>query len=298
MYPVDRRTQAFHIYTLGHSIRKTALLLNVSSSSVHRWLSNPTPKTYTRKKPSKGSLIVDSIKATLINNPFLSCRKLQHILQEVFKVPLSHELVRTAILKSGMTKKKAKYFSQPSNLAAKTKDFLHVREQFKAQNAYFVSVDETSFGRNGVETRGYAPKGKRLVLKKPKPTMQTTSILAIVSQSGVVSWQQKVGAFDTKSFHSFLSNTHLPPATVILLDNVSFHHSKVIENLASQKGWRLLFTPPYSPWFNPIEGAFSIVKRHYYQNLSIEHAMNCLTSAHLKSFFTHSLSITSMPDGT
>lgn len=298
MYPLDRRSQAIHIHTLGHSIRKIALLLNVSSSTVHRWLNNPIPKTYTRKLPSKASLIVDSIKAALINNPFLSCRKLQHMLQEVFKFPLSHELVRTAIIKSGMTKKKAKYFSQPSGLAIKTKDFLHLREHFKAQNAYFVSVDETSFGRNGIETKGYAPKGKLLVLKKPRPTMQSTSVLAIVSQSGVVNWQQKVGAFDTNSFHNFLFNTHLPSGTVILLDNVSFHHSKIIESLAVQKGWKLLFVPPYSPWFNPIEGAFSIVKRHYYQNLSIEDAMNSLTPAHLNSFFTYSLNITSMPDGT
>ncbi len=52
----------------------------------------------------------------------------------------------------------------------------------------------------------------------------------------------------------------LPAGTVLLLDNVSFHHSKVVKEYAISQGLVLLYVPPYSPWFNSVEGVFSIAK--------------------------------------
>lgn len=40
MYPLDRRKVAIHIYSVVSSLRKTALLLNISHSTVARW-ANP-----------------------------------------------------------------------------------------------------------------------------------------------------------------------------------------------------------------------------------------------------------------
>ena len=57
-----------------------------------------------------------------------------------------------------------------------------------------------------------------------------------------------------------------------MLDNVSFHHSKVCKEVAYAKGYDLLFVPPYYPWFNPIEGIFSVVKRSFYKGATIQQA--------------------------
>ena len=77
----------------------------------------------------------------------------------------------------------------------------------------------------------------------------------------------------------------------ILLDNVRFHYCKAVKELACKMGWELLFVPPYSPWFNPIEieGIFSIIKRAYYKQLSIDDSIKTVTSQHLQAFFKHSL---------
>jgi transposase len=296
MYPIDRRKQAKYIYSLGHSIRKTAILLNVSSSTVHRWLKHPVPKQYCRSQPSKASVIVDSIRLALLNDPFLSCQKLQALVAQLFNFKVSTTLIHTAIKKSGLTKKKARRFSSPSNLEQKTQAFLNMRESFKSQGMRFVSLDETSFGRNGVNARGYAPKGKKLLLKRLQPTMQTTSVMALVSDLAVIQWEARKGSFDGISFCNFLRRLNLPADTVMLLDNVRFHYTKDAVDIAASRGWHLLFVPPYSPWFNPIEGCFSIIKRHYVQHLSIPEAMNSLTPDHLQAFFNHSLNITQMPE--
>jgi transposase len=72
------------------------------------------------------------------------------------------------------------------------------------------------------------------------------------------------------------------------MDNVAFHHSKIIKELIHKKGWEYLYTPPYSPVFNPIEGVFSIVKRHYSKCMDIVSSFNIVTNTHIKAFFKHS----------
>ena len=50
----------------------------------------------------------------------------------------------------------------------------------------------------------------------------------------------------------------MPPAlwATILLDNAAIHKTPSVRAACQDKGYRLLFTPPYSPEFNPIEMVF------------------------------------------
>ena len=61
MYPNDRIKMAIHIYNILHSLRKTAKLLQVSHSTISRWINNPIRKKYTTKRVLKADLIVDII---------------------------------------------------------------------------------------------------------------------------------------------------------------------------------------------------------------------------------------------
>ena len=123
----------------------------------------------------------------------------------------------------------------------------------------------------------------------------TTSVIAVASQSGIIARRSRHGSFNTQRLLEFLETLHLAAGTVFLLDNVSFHHAKEVKALACQRGWTLLYTPPYSPWFNPIEGMFSIVKRAFYKNGSIDHAFSRLTQSHACAFFGQSLRLRKQP---
>jgi transposase len=46
----------------------------------------------------------------------------------------------------------------------------------------------------------------------------------------------------------------------VVLDNLSAHKSERARELSEERGCQLLFLPPYSPDFNPIEEAFSKIK--------------------------------------
>jgi transposase len=75
-----------------------------------------------------------------------------------------------------------------------------------------------------------------------------------------------------------------PTDTVIILDNVAFHHSNKVKTLAASRGWELLYNPPYSPWFNPIEGV-SIVKRDFYKSQDVYKALSSVKEKHVEAFF-------------
>jgi hypothetical protein len=66
-----------------------------------------------------------------------------------------------------MTRKKARFFGHPKNLPSKTASFLRARMEFIEQQRPYYSLDETSFGRHGRDSKGYAPKGQKLIVKSP-----------------------------------------------------------------------------------------------------------------------------------
>jgi transposase len=59
----------------------------------------------------------------------------------------------------------------------------------------------------------------------------------------------------------------LPPASVIVMDNASFHKRQDIKDAISNAGHRLEYLPAYSPDLNPIEHkwaqAKAVRKQHY-----------------------------------
>ena len=82
MYPIDRRKHANHVYTMFSSLRKTAIILQVSHTTVFRWLKQPERKPYTKRKIiTKSEQVVDTIRIALMNDPFLSLRKLCLIIE-------------------------------------------------------------------------------------------------------------------------------------------------------------------------------------------------------------------------
>jgi transposase len=89
-----------------------------------------------------------------------------------------------------------------------------------------------------------------------------------VTKTGNKDYVVMNGACNRARFESFVDRLPYPPGSVILLDNVSFHHPRKADmcDVFTRKGYVPLFTPPYSPQYNPIEGVFSVVK-HAFRSL-------------------------------
>ena len=296
MYSNDLRAAALNIYSKLYSLRKTARLLQVSHTTVARWLgSSGIRKPYPARR-TKASQIVNAIQSAIQQNPFLTSRSLASLISTSEGVSVSRELVRTALGQQGYSRKKAKFMGRPANIVAKTTDFVARRNALLQAGRQFVSVDETSFGRHGAPVYGWAAKNTPLYAKRTPCRITTTSALAAVWQDGRTTWSMRPGSFNAATFRDAMSGFGIQDGCVILLDNVSFHHSKPIRDLAAEKGWELLYVPPYSPWFNPIEGVFSVVKRAFYKGGSVAPAVAALKASHGVAFFKHAMGIQQSPN--
>jgi transposase len=123
-----------------------------------------------------------------------------------------------------------------------------------------IAVDESSFVSIDTPRRGWALPNVDIPKPAPKKRCRTSLLLAI-DEGGVVSFAMKGGSFNSRSYADFVST--LPQNRRLIADNVAFHKSRAAREAASQRNIALEFTPPYCPWFNPVEFAFSSVKRAY-----------------------------------
>jgi transposase len=290
MYAIDRRQLAAHIYSLVQSLRKTAILLQVSHTTIARWLKQPERKQYVRQS-RKHNKVIECIKGCITSNPLITTNEVRTILKQVCDVSVSTELVRIAIRRLGFSRKRVRFYGDPPDLFAVTHTFLKKRQLFIDQKRRFVSIDETAFGRSCPSIHGYSPIGKRLFVRKTVPRITTVSYACCATSDGSFYTSAPAASFNTTRFCSFIEQLPLKSNDVVLLDNVRFHHTKTVRDSFYSRGVEVLFVPPYSPWYNPIELCFSVIKRAYYKVRDVDFAFQVLQgrSDVIESFFLKSL---------
>lgn len=112
-------------------------------------------------------------------------------------------------------------------------------------------------------SRARGPRGDRVVAKVPHGHWKVLSTVAAMTVGGMLTGATFDAALDTGSFVAFVEQCLVPnlrPGQVVVLDNLSAHKSPRVAELVEAAGARVVFLPPYSPDFNPIEMAFSKVK--------------------------------------
>ena len=83
------------------------------------------------------------------------------------------------------------------------------------------------------------------------------------------------GTCDTGVFNTWLQTRLCPRLNaqhLVIRDNATFHKSPATAQLIAATGATLLFLPPYSPDFNPIEHDFAALnkRREYHETASLE----------------------------
>jgi transposase len=127
-----------------------------------------------------------------------------------------------------------------------------------------VFLDETWATTALSPPRGWAPKGERLVCAVPHGHWHTTTFVCGLRTTGLVAPLVLDGAMNGAAFlaytEQFLAPT-LRPGDIVVLDNPSSHKVSGVRRAIEAAGATVLYLPPYSPDLNPIELAFSKLKR-------------------------------------
>lgn len=157
----------------------------------------------------------------------------------------------------------------------KRRKFLHLRDRFLRGGKIPVHIDECGFAPSVTRRYGYAPRGQRgygLISGNRRP--RTSLIAARINEQLQAPFLFE-GSCDTDVFNFWLATMLCPCLTdehLVILDNAAFHKSPETVRLIEQTGASLLFLPPYSPDFNPIEHDFATLKknREYHEHATID----------------------------
>jgi len=126
-----------------------------------------------------------------------------------------------------------------------------------------VFIDETWASTNMARLRGRAPKGERLKAAIPHGHWKTTTFIAGLRLTGIVAPMVLDGPINHDAFTAYVMQVLVPelrPGDVVIMDNLSSHKGRNIRDMIEAGGATLVYLPPYSPDFNPIENAFAKLK--------------------------------------
>ena len=121
----------------------------------------------------------------------------------------------------------------------------------------FKFVDETGVNLTYTRRYGRAPGGQRVDQPVPLHSGPNVTVIAALTPQGLEAVMEPDGAVNAAAFAVSLEQVLGP---TLVPGNVVVHKSLGLAELVEKRGARLLFLPPYSPDFTPMELAFSKLK--------------------------------------
>lgn len=167
-----------------------------------------------------------------------------------------------------------------------------------AKNLIF--LDESGVNLALTRTSARSKKGKRAHGSKPHKRGKNVSIIGAISLNGLVTQYSILGSVKGLTFEAFIACKLVPKlwkGAYVIMDNCSIHKGEDIEKLITDAGATLIYLPPYSPDFSPIENCWSKIKTilrsigaRTYPDLAkaIEEAFTQVSLEDILGWFTHS----------
>ena len=185
---------------------------------------------------------------------------------EKLSLSLSKSQLSRDIKEAGLKRKRIR--RRP--LARKTKNNENLRTEFcskvstkRHRNILF--LDESGFNLHTSINYGYSIANEDAVLFQPNSKGKNVSLCMMISIDGVKHFQLLEGAYNKDNLKGFLmeakSRNVFTENDLLIMDNVRFHHSPEIKSFVNSIDVEILYLPPYSPDFNPIENAFGVLKQ-------------------------------------
>lgn len=130
--------------------------------------------------------------------------------------------------------------------------------------ARLVFVDESGANTKMTRLRGRALGGQRLVARLPHGHYQTSTLISGLRLNGPCAPWLFDGPMNGEMFLAWVRQGLAPTlqqGDLVILDNLATHKIRGIVEAIEAVGARLLYLPPYSPDFNPIETMWSKIKQ-------------------------------------
>ncbi len=130
---------------------------------------------------------------------------------------------------------------------------------------HLIFIDESGLSTNMARMRGWSRKGERCKAAIPHGHWKTITFVGGLTLNGFIAPMLIDGPMDGECFRAWIEQMLAPalrPGDIVVMDNLPAHKVAGVREAIEACGAELLYLPPYSPDFNPIENAFAKLKAH------------------------------------
>jgi hypothetical protein len=253
--------------------QQIANVAGCSRRAIHRIRSKRLPKASPNPVGRPRSItppILDALCKHLLEDPGLYLEEMVLFIWDKFKVQVTTYSIARALKSIRWSKKTIRHIAKGRN--ADLRD-LYVHNTSDFLSYQYVFVDESGCDKRiGYRRTGWAPLGVTPVQIARFQREQRFQILPAYTQDGILLAHVFQGSTNAAVFEEFieqllpLCNPWPERNSVLVMDNASIHHTAHIKQMCRDAGVKLIYLPPYSPDFNPIEEFFAelkaFIKRH------------------------------------
>lgn len=148
-------------------------------------------------------------------------------------------------------------------------------------------------------SHAWVKKGAEYIERTPTNWGKNLTLLGAMRATGWVLLSTMFATTNKERFVCWLGGKLLPRlqrGDVLVLDNLAAHHDKRVVPLCASRGVRVLYLPPYSPDFNPIEPGWALQKQHVRRHAPRDsaallriarRARHRVTPRHCRQWFAH-----------
>lgn len=138
-----------------------------------------------------------------------------------------------------------------------------VEHQPNMDSEKLVFIDESGVNTDMTRRYGRAVGKARVHDHAPLNTPKGTTIVSSVRLDGTTAYENFQGSLTGEKFLNYVQNTLAPTlrkGDVVVMDNLRCHKVKGVKEAVEAVGATIIYLPPYSPDFNPIEMMWSKIK--------------------------------------
>lgn len=253
----------------GVSTREAARRFRIGISTAGAWYRRyrETGETEARKQGQPSRSKLDAHEAFIVGlieaAPDITLAEIGERLAAERGVRAAPSTVWLFLDRRGITYKKTAHASEQQRADVLRRRIAWFDSQLDLNPEKLIFIDETAASTKMARLRGRAPCGERCRAAVPHGHWKTTTFTAGLRLSGMAAPMLLDGPMNGPAFLAYAEQVLAPelrPGDIVIMDNLPAHKISSVRDAIEKIGARLLFLPPYSPDFNPIEMAFSKLK--------------------------------------